>query len=79
MDPLPGGQWYLGSSQGIMRTRGKWLEYQHENLPTPILARAILHPAYLIRSPAQKRETWIDLLEIKKKLDDINEDGFSNL
>ena len=69
----------LGSSQGIMRTRGKWLEYQHENLPAPIFTRAILHPAYLLRSPAQKRETWIDLLEIKKKLDDINEDGFSNL
>lgn len=62
----------LGSTQGIMRTRGKWLEYQHENLPSSIPARAILHPAYLLRSPAQKRETWIDLLEIKKKFDDIN-------
>lgn len=63
----------LGSNQGIMRMRGKWLEYsrEKEGIETPITTRAILHPAYLLRSPAQKRETWIDLLEIKQKLNDM--------
>jgi len=28
-----------------------------------------LHPAYLLRTPAQKREAWRDLLAIKAKLD----------
>tara|TARA_A100001037_G_scaffold88350_1_gene80079 strand:- start:1534 stop:2364 length:831 start_codon:yes stop_codon:yes gene_type:complete len=63
----------LGSNQGIMRMRGKWLEYngEKEGIKTLITTRAILHPAYLLRSPAQKRETWIDLLEIKQKLNDM--------
>ena len=60
----------LGTTQGIMRTRGKWLDYTREGLAAPIAARAILHPAYLLRSPAQKRETWMDLLEIQQRLND---------
>ncbi|NKB21596.1 MAG: uracil-DNA glycosylase [Alphaproteobacteria bacterium] len=60
----------LGTTQGIMRTRGKWLSYTREGLDNPIPVRAILHPAYLLRSPAQKRETWIDLLEIKQRLEE---------
>jgi uracil-DNA glycosylase len=60
----------LGTTQGIMRTRGKWLDYSREGLATPLPARAILHPAYLLRSPAQKRETWMDLLEIQQRLND---------
>jgi uracil-DNA glycosylase len=58
----------LGTKQGIMRTRGKWLEYNREGLAAPIPARAILHPDYLLRTPAQKRETWMDLLEIQQRL-----------
>jgi uracil-DNA glycosylase family 4 len=60
----------LGTTQGIMRTRGKWLEYNRKGLTAPIPARAILHPDYLLRSPAQKRETWMDLLEIQQRLTD---------
>ena len=33
------------------------------------LYRGILHPAYLLRSPAQKRETWMDLLAIRARLE----------
>jgi uracil-DNA glycosylase family 4 len=62
----------LGTTQGIMRTRGKWLEYNREVLTAPIPARAILHPDYLLRSPAQKRETWMDLLEIQQRLTDTS-------
>ena len=63
----------LGSNQGIMRKRGKWLEYnrEKEGIEPLITTRSILHPAYLLRSPAQKKETWIDLLEIKQKLNDM--------
>jgi len=59
----------LGITQGIMRLRGKWLSYESVHMASPIEARAILHPAYLLRQPAQKRETWLDLLEIRAKLE----------
>jgi DNA polymerase len=58
----------LDKTQGIMRLRGHWYTYDSPHSDTPIDTRAILHPAYLLRSPAQKRETWLDLLEIKHKL-----------
>jgi DNA polymerase len=58
----------LDKTQGITRLRGHWYSYDSENINTPIDTRAILHPAYLLRSPAQKRETWLDLLEIKHRL-----------
>ena len=58
----------LGTSQGIMRLHGRWFEYERPGLPAPIPARPLLHPAYLLRQPAQKRETWMDLIEIKRRL-----------
>ena len=30
------------------------------------------HPAYLLRQPDQKKYSWLDLKEIKKKIDLIN-------
>jgi DNA polymerase len=62
----------LGTTQGIMRLRGRWLSYQSAAMAAPVPARAILHPAYLLRQPAQKRETWIDLLAIRAKLDELS-------
>ena len=38
----------------------------------PVAARALLHPAYLLRQPAQKKETWKDLLEVRARLDDAS-------
>jgi DNA polymerase len=29
------------------------------------------HPAYLLRSPGQKREAWMDLLAIKRRLAEL--------
>jgi uracil-DNA glycosylase family 4 len=58
----------LGTNQGIMRLRGRWLNYQTPDMAAPLPTRAILHPAYLLRQPAQKREAWIDLLAIKARL-----------
>ncbi len=35
----------------------------------PIPALASLHPAYLLRQPAQKRLAWRDFLALKEVLD----------
>ena len=51
-----------------MRLRGRWFSYAGPGLSDPIPTRAILHPAYLLRTPAHKRETWRDLIAVKQKL-----------
>ena len=63
-----------GVQDGILRLRGRWLE-----LPlgpaaqgTTIRAMATLHPAYLLRSPVQKRYAWRDFLSIKAALDEAS-------
>ncbi len=57
----------LGGREGIMRLRGAWREYASES-GKKIKLIAIFHPAYLLRSPGQKRETWLDLIKIKHTL-----------
>jgi uracil-DNA glycosylase len=65
----------LRRTEGIMRLRGKWMTYEGAS-GAPVPARALLHPAYLLRQPAQKRETWNDLLDIRLRLDaPIGRDG----
>ena len=59
----------LGETQGVGRLRGKWFSYSTARLPAPIQATALFHPAYLLRTPARKREAWRDMLAIKKKLE----------
>lgn len=61
-------QGLLQTTEGITRLRGRWFEYQSPGLPAPIPALPIFHPAYLLRQPAQKRETWRDLLKLKSRL-----------
>jgi DNA polymerase len=62
------GKTMLETTTGIMRLRGRWFEYRTPD-GTTIPATPIFHPAYLLRTPAQKREAWRDLLAIKAKLD----------
>ena len=57
----------LKTSDGIMRLRGKWAEFQSGD--TVIKTMPTLHPAYLLRQPAQKRLAWQDLLKIAEALD----------
>jgi len=59
----------LANPQGITRLRGRWLEYSTPGLPRPVPAIATFHPAYLLRTPQQKRLAWRDMLSIKKKLE----------
>ena len=58
----------LRRKEGIMRLRGKWMQYQGSLDMQEIPARALLHTAYLLRQPSQKRETWADLLEIRQRV-----------
>jgi len=57
----------LGVTEGIMRLRGKWLSYPCAG--RDIAALATLHPAYLLRTPEDKRLAWRDLLTVKEKLE----------
>ncbi|MDX1484671.1 MAG: uracil-DNA glycosylase [Alphaproteobacteria bacterium] len=60
----------LQRSEGIMKLRGQWFDYQTPRMARPVPAIAVFHPAFLLRSPAQKRATWRDLIEIKARLRD---------
>lgn len=57
----------LDTTDGIMRIRGKWREIQVG--PRPVKTMATLHPAYLLRTPAAKRQAWRDLLAVQSALD----------
>ncbi|MDP6786898.1 MAG: uracil-DNA glycosylase [Rhodospirillales bacterium] len=58
----------LARNESVGKLRGKWFPYSTPRLPRPVQATATYHPAYLLRSPAQKRAVWRDLLAIKKKM-----------
>ena len=64
----PSAKALLGQAQGITRLRGKWFDYATPRMPAPIPAMALYHPAYLLRTPAAKRDAWRDLLMLKAKL-----------
>ena len=56
----------LGTTEGILRLRGAWQSYAAGDRAIPLLPT--LHPAYLLRQPAQKRLAWRDFLELKKAM-----------
>lgn len=60
-------QTLLGTKEGIMRLRGRWFDYT-AGAPRPVRALATLHPAYLLRQPAQKKLAWRDLRLIAKEI-----------
>ncbi len=66
----PSTQALLGTREGIMRTRGKWIDY--DTGTRTIRAVATFHPAYLLRSPSYKRLSWQDLRAIAKVLQAAN-------
>jgi DNA polymerase len=63
----PSTQTLLSTRDGIMKTRGRWFDY--DTGTRTIRAIATFHPAYLLRSPSYKRMTWQDLLAIAKALE----------
>jgi uracil-DNA glycosylase len=62
----PATQTLLGTREGITRTRGRWFKYDTGS--REIRALATYHPAFLLRSPLQKRLAWRDFLALKKAL-----------
>lgn len=52
----------LETTDGILKLRGKWRGYSKAEIPV----LPTLHPAYLLRQPAQKRLVWRDFLNLRK-------------
>jgi uracil-DNA glycosylase family 4 len=65
----PSTQTLLSTREGIMKTRGKWFDY--DTGTRTIRAIATFHPAYLLRSPSYKRMSWQDLRAIAKQLEKV--------
>src|SRR3954469_17986055 len=63
----PSTQTLLSTREGIMKTRGKWFDY--DTGTRVIRALATFHPAYLLRSPSYKRLAWQDLRAIARALE----------
>jgi len=62
----PSMQTLLGSTEPISKARGRWVAF--DTGTREIRAMATFHPAFLLRSPLQKRFAWRDFLAIKKAL-----------
>jgi DNA polymerase len=60
----------LETTEGIMRLRGKWTSYRLAD-GSEIPTMPTFHPAYLLRTPASKRQSWQDLLAIDRKLGEL--------
>ena len=58
----------LETTDGIMKLRGRWRTYRTPDMPAEIPVLPTYHPAYLLRQPSQKRDSWRDLLSIKQKI-----------
>lgn len=71
---LAGGfaaQTVLKREDGVMRLRHKRLSCTVEGLTDPLHAMVILHPAYLLRRPQDKRLAWQDLLAMAQWADEL--------
>ena len=62
-------QTLIGMKEGITRTRGQWYDYALGD--ATIKALPMLHPAYLLRQPAQKRAAWRDLRTLSRALREL--------
>jgi len=60
----------LDTTEGITRLRGKWATLRLDD-GTEVPALPTFHPAYLLRTPASKRQSWWDLLSVDKKLREL--------
>ena len=60
----------IGDETVISKMRGKWIEKQFGSCKTSIIIT--FHPAFLMRQPAQKKMSWIDLKMIREKKNKLN-------
>ncbi len=59
----------IGSEIVISKMRGKWIEKKFGNFKTSVIVT--FHPAFLMRQPAQKKLSWIDLKMIRDKKNNL--------
>lgn len=62
----------LGSGDSVSRLRKTWHDYmpqtpELQDSAKPIPAITTYHPAYLLRTPAQKKAVWADMLSLQEK------------
>ena len=60
----------IGKETVISKMRGKWLEKEFGSCKTSVIIT--FHPAFLMRQPAQKKLSWIDLKMIRDKKSNLN-------
>ena len=60
----------FGSNIKITKERGSWKDIIINN--KTYLCMITFHPAYLLRQPENKKYSWTDLKEIRKKIDQLN-------
>ena len=60
----------FGSKIKITKARGLWKDIIINN--KTYLCMITFHPAYLLRQPENKKYSWTDLKEIRKKIDQLN-------
>ncbi|WP_310621045.1 uracil-DNA glycosylase [Flexibacterium corallicola] len=56
-----------GTKEGIRKLRGRWFTYSRDGRERQ--ATATYHPAYLLRTPVEKRLAWRDFLSIRARLE----------
>jgi uracil-DNA glycosylase family 4 len=56
----------MGDKMNINTARNNIHQYQNQYLSKPINTMAIFHPAYLLRQPGKKKDSWFDLIKIQQ-------------
>ena len=59
----PAARTVLGTTDGVTRLRGRWLDWRG------VPALATFHPAALLRDGTKKRDAWADLLLLRARLE----------
>ncbi len=63
----PAAKALTNATEGILRLRGNWKTHMTASgIQIPVMPT--LHPAYLLRNPAQKRFAWRDFIGVKMRL-----------
>ena len=68
----PAARTLLDQQIGVSKIRGKWFAFGSSNLKHDIPATVMFHPAYLLRSPGQKKLAWQDIRMIAKKIKQLS-------
>lgn len=70
MGAMP-AQALLKTTDSPLRLHGKSFMIENSALTKPVKAMVMLHPAYLLRRPQDKRLAWADLLALESWLDQL--------